>query len=124
MAFWASWIDSPHEVRTRTPDAKDLVFLTGTAVFDFKGTGSTWNHDWVYIPVGPAWRGVFSIAPTASLASVGNFNEAVNEGYAADNVNGFVYNDRILLVVALAVRDIDGHIYRVSYQATVLGYLA
>ena len=45
MAFWASWIDSPHEVRTRTPDAKDLVFLTGTAVFDFKGTGSTWNHD-------------------------------------------------------------------------------
>ena len=47
----------------------------------------------------------------------------MQEGYAADNVNYFVFNDRIWLQVALAVRDLDGHLYRVSYQVTALGII-
>jgi hypothetical protein len=124
MAIGAIFIDSPHEVLTRTPDGKDLAFLTGTAGFEFKGTGSNWRHEFGMIQTpGPQWGGVISAAPTASLASVANDREAVWEGYAADNVNWFVTNNRIWLQVLLAVRDSDGRLYRVSYQVTVLGYL-
>jgi hypothetical protein len=124
MAIPAIFIDSPHQVLTRTPDGRDLAFLTGTAGFEFKGTGSNWRHEFGFIQTpGPDWNGVISAAPTASLASVANENTAVNEGYAADNVNWFVFNNRIWLQVALAVRDVDGRIHRVSYQVTVLGFL-
>lgn len=123
MAFWATFIDSPHELYTRTPDGRDLVYLTGTAGCDFRGTGSNWRRDQVYILAGPSWRRIDNVAPVASLAAVANDGTAVNEGYAADNVNWAVYNNRVLLVVSLAVRDSDGFTIRVSYQATALGQI-
>jgi 6-phosphofructokinase len=56
---------------------------------------------------------------------VANDHEANNEGYAADEVSAFVdeATHRIALQVVLAVRDSDGHLFRVSYQVTVLGYI-
>jgi hypothetical protein len=56
MPFFADFIDSPHELRTRTPDGRDLVFLTGTAAFNFVGTGSATSFDQVFIPTGPIWQ--------------------------------------------------------------------
>jgi hypothetical protein len=124
MAIPATFIDSPHTVLTKTPDGKDLAFLTGTAGFEFKGTGGNWRHEFGMIKTpAPRWAAVFSAAPTASLASVANDHTAVQEGYAADNVNYFVSEDLLWLQVLLAVRDSDGHLYRVSYQVTVLGVI-
>jgi hypothetical protein len=123
MAIKATFIDNPQQVVTRTGDGRDLAFLTGTAGFQFKGTGGTWFHEIGMIQTpGPAWGAVFSTAATASLASVANDGHAVNEGYAVDNVLAFVgEGETIWLQVRLAVRDVDGHLHRVSYQVTVLG---
>ena len=43
MAIGAIFIDSPHQVLTKTPDGKDLAFLSGTAGFEFKGTGGSFR---------------------------------------------------------------------------------
>jgi hypothetical protein len=123
MAFWASFVDSPHEVRTRTPDGRDLLFMTGTAGFTFQGNAGQWLRDDLYVLVGPAWRRVDGVAPVASLASIYNNQQAVNAGWATDNCRWAVYNSQILLIVALAVSDIDGYVLRASYQATALGLL-
>jgi hypothetical protein len=127
MAIPAIDIVREQQVLTRTPDGKDLAFLTGTARFQFKGTGCAWRRDVGLITTqhGPVWAGVESTAATASLASVANDHEANNEGYAADEVSAFVdeATHRIALQVFLAVRDSDGHLFRVSYQVTVLGYI-
>jgi len=124
MAIGAIFIDSPHQVLTKTHDGKDLAFLSGTAGFEFKGTGGSFRREFGMIQTpAPRWSALISAAPVASLAAVANDGTAVQEGYAADNVNYFVFNDRIWLQVALAVRDSDGHLYRVSYQVTALGII-
>lgn len=123
MGRWATFIDSPHELRTRTPDNRDLVFLTGTAGIDFLGTGGTWNRDDLYILIGPGWARVDNVAPVASLAAIYNTNYAVNAGWAADNCRWVTWGNRVLLIVGIAVSDSDGDLIRVSYQATVIGQL-
>jgi hypothetical protein len=127
MAISADNIVGEQQVLTRTPDGKDLAFLTGTALFSFKGTGGAWRRDVGVITTqhGPVWAGVESTAATAALAAVANDGTAVNEGYAADEVRVFVdeATHRIQLQVDIAVRDSDGRLYRVSYQVTVLGYI-
>ena len=45
MAIGAIFIDSPHQVLTKTPDGKDLAFLSGTAGFEFKGTGGSFRRE-------------------------------------------------------------------------------
>lgn len=121
MAFWAAFIDSPHELRTRTPDNRDLVFLTGTAGFTLKGTGSSWFRDQVWIAIGPHWQRLDNVAPMAALASIYNDQTAVNAGWATDNCNWLNVNGQIVLTVSLAVSDIDGYVLRVAYQATAIG---
>jgi hypothetical protein len=124
MPFYAQSIDSPHELRTRTPDGRDLVFLTGTAVFDFVGTGPNWLRDQVWIPTGPRWQRLDNVAPAAALAAIFNVSTAVNAGWAADNCNWLNVNGQIVLTVSVAISDIDGHLYRVAFQATAIGVLA
>ena len=121
MGRWATFIDSPHELRTRTPDNRDLVFLTGTAGVDFRGTGGAWDRDDLYILIGPGWGRLDNVAPVASLAAIYNSNYAVNAGWATDNCRWTIWGNQILLIVALAVSDSDGYLIRVSYQATALG---
>jgi hypothetical protein len=121
MAFWATFIDSPHDLRTRTPDNRDLVFLTGTAGAELTGTGSNWLRDQVWIPIGPRWQRIDNVAPMAALAAISNAGTAVNAGWATDNCNWLNINGQIVLTVSLAVSDSDGHLIRVSYQATAIG---
>lgn len=118
-------IANEQQVLTRTPAGEDLAFLTGTALFHFQGTGSGWRREpsRILTKRGPEWVAIYSTAATASLAAVGNDGTAVNEGYAVDEVRVFVDGptSKIWLQVFLAVRDSDGHLFRVSYQVTVLG---
>lgn len=121
MAFWTSFDDSPHALYTKTPDGRDLVFMTGTAGFSFKGSGGTWKRDQAFHLVGPYWKRVDNVAPMAALASIYNDQTAVNAGWATDNCNWALWNNRILLIVSLAVSDIDGYVLRFAYQATAIG---
>jgi hypothetical protein len=123
MAFWVSFDDSPNDLRTKAPDGRDLVFLTGTAGFDFKGSGQNWLRDDAYHLVGPMWEQLHNVAATASLTSSFNQNQAVNYGLAVDNCRWTVYASRILLMCRVAVRDIDAHVYRFAYQVTAIGIL-
>ena len=123
MPFWTQFDDSPHEVRTRTPDGRDLLFLTGTAGFGLKGQGQTWAGDDAYHLVGPFWRRIDSVAPMASIGSAYNEHTAVDAGWATDNCRWVNYGGRILLVVFCVVSDIDGWLYRFNYQVTALGLL-
>jgi len=77
MAFWATFIDSPHELRTRTPDNRDLLFLTGTAGADLTGRGQSWYRDQVWIWIGPFWQRLDNVAPVAALAAISNDHTAV-----------------------------------------------
>jgi hypothetical protein len=123
MARFATFIDSPGDLRTRTADGRDLVFLTGTAGVDFQGTGGGFIQDDLLIPIGPVWRRLDGVAPTASLAAIFNESTAVNAGWATDNCRFANFNGQILLQVAIAVSDSDGQLLRVSFQATAIGLL-
>jgi hypothetical protein len=100
-----------------------LVFLTGTAVRHWKGGGGNWIWDYLVIPIGPIWRRLDNVAPAVALAAIANDNEAVNAGWATDGVRWGNYSGQIYLWVDVALRDVDGWLYRVSYQATAIGYL-
>ncbi|TKB05804.1 hypothetical protein [Desulforhopalus sp. IMCC35007] len=121
MAFWPSGIATPHELRTRDHYNRDLVFLSGYPVFDFRGSGGSWKHDELYVVAGPAWRNLIDVTPVVSLASISNSNHAVNAGWAVDGVRWETYNSQILLRIPLAIRDSDGYIHRVAYQITAVG---
>jgi hypothetical protein len=123
MPFFSSFDDSPHELRTRTPDGRDLVFLTGTAGFLFQGTGGNFIRDDLFHVVGPTWARLDNVAPHAALASVFNANTAVNAGWAVDNCRFALFNNRILLIAAVAVSDSDGFLLRASYQVTAIGII-
>lgn len=123
MAFWPNSIATPHELRTSVGGGLSMVVMSGYAVFNFKGTGSNWRHEDIYITFGPTWSQLVDVVPIVSLASVSNRNHAVNAGWAVDNCRWATFNGRILLQAQLAVRDIDGYIHRVAYQATAIGRL-
>ncbi|OEU69811.1 MAG: hypothetical protein BA863_04205 [Desulfovibrio sp. S3730MH75] len=123
MAFLPSFIETPQEMRTKTPDGKDMVFLSGYAVFNFKGSGSSWKRDDIWIPIGPEWNPLYDVVPVVSLASISNRHHAVNAGWAVDNCRWVTYNRRILLKCRVAIRDSDGYLQRLAYQATAIGRL-
>jgi hypothetical protein len=123
MAFWPSSIETPQEIRTRDQAGRDLLVLSGYAVFDFKGTGGSWKRDDIYIRVGPRWSRLDDCAAVVSLASISNRNVANDAGWAVDNCRWTTYGGRLLLQCQLAVRDSDGYIHRVAYHATALGNL-
>jgi hypothetical protein len=127
MSFFTEFDDSPDELRTLTPDGRNLVFLTGTAGFNFKGTGPAVRRDNALHPVGPMWQRVDDVAATAAVTSSKNEHEAVDYLFAIDNCRWVlapsVPPSRIILVCQVAVADIDAHVYRFAYQVTALGRL-
>jgi hypothetical protein len=123
MAFWPNSYASKTVLWTRDGQARDLVFQSGYAIFDFKGTGSAWLGDELWILTDAVWTPTPSVQAIASLASISNNLESYNAGWATDAVATAIYNNRILLKVSLAVRDVDGFIHRVAYQATAVGKL-
>ena len=123
MAFWPDFIETPHEMRTRTPDGRDLVFLSGYPVFNFKGSGGSWRCDDLYIVMGPFWRRLDGVVPVVSLASISNQHTAVDAGWAVDNCRWTTYGGRILLQSRVCIRDVDGYLHRVTYQVTAMGQI-
>jgi hypothetical protein len=123
MAIWPDGIATPHELRTKDHYNRDLVVMSGIAVFNFRGSGGSWKRDELYIVAGPAWENLLDAVPMAALASISNTNHAVNAGWAVDGVSWATYNRRLLLRIPIAIRDSDGYLHRVSYQITATGYI-
>jgi hypothetical protein len=116
-------IHTPQELRYRDANGRDIVTMTGYAVFNFRGTGGSWRHRDLNMVVGPNWRRLDDVSATISLASISNRNRAVNAGWATDNCRWSRRSNRILLQSRLAVRDSDGYIHRVAYKAVATGAL-
>lgn len=126
-------LTNTHQVSTKTPNGKDLVFLTGTGIADFAGTTSDFIRDSLAIhlspPNGPIWSTIEQCAPVVALAALWNSGYAVNAGWAVDWTEWTTYTwpgepgPHLLLDSGIAVSDRDGILIRVSYQATVLGTL-
>src|SRR3712207_6757846 len=103
--LWAN-IVSPHETRIRTPDGRDLLFLTGSAELPefYQGTGRLWRQDELSILIGPTWRRIDSVAPMVALATISNEGNANNAGWSAWDTRWSIRKKRILLKVTVAVR--------------------
>src|SRR4051812_261612 len=123
-------LTNTHQVTTKTPDGKDLVFLSGTAIVDFPGATSDFVREELAIhlapPHGPIWFKIEQCAPVVALAAVYNDGTAVDAGWAVDWTEWTTYSypgqgPHLLLASGIAVSDADGLLIRVSYQASVLG---
>jgi hypothetical protein len=114
---------SPQELYTKTGDGRNLVVLSGYAGFHFKGSGGSWRKVTGEIRRGPKWKDLHDVAPIVSLAAIANQGHAVEAGWAVDWCNWHKTNDQIALHFGLAIRDVDGWLYRVSYHITAVGYL-
>lgn len=126
--FSVDGVAHPQELITRTGDGRDLVVMSGTAYFGYKGTGGSFSRNEAYVTIGPRWRAIDSVAPTAALAAWYNRGTAVNAGAAVDSCRWDPVADgpiglRIRLTVEVAVSDIDGWLYRFAYTATAVGTL-
>jgi hypothetical protein len=120
---WPLFYASPHELRTRTGDGRNLVVLSGYADFHLRGTGGSWRCVIGEIVRGPVWRRLDDVAPIVSLASISNKYHAVNAGRAVDWCTWSYRAGRIYLRCKLCVRDVDGYLHRVAYQITAVGIL-
>ena len=100
MPIFPNFLETPHEMRTQTPDGRDLVFLSGYAVFDFIGTGGSWRCDDLWLIIGPGWRRIDGVVPVISLASISNQNNAVNAGWAVDNCRWTTIGGRLIFLKA------------------------
>jgi hypothetical protein len=123
MAFWPTGYASKRTLWTRDGQNRDLVFQSGFALLNFKGTGSAWRRDELFILTDAVWQGTPTIEGVAALASISNSHEAVDAGWATDAVNFAMWDSRILIRVNLAVSDIDGNLNRVAYHCTAVGTL-
>jgi hypothetical protein len=130
MAVTLSGIENPQgmEIVIGGPSGANRLFVyTGIAVFSFKGTGSNWRHDSISFEVGRVFTSTQFVkaVATASLASIANAQHAVNAGWAVDRVEAkrATGSGKTKLTIKLAVRDIDGYLYRLGYEVNVLAKL-
>ncbi len=76
------------------------------------------------IPADTAFTHFAGGTVVVSLASIFNRNVASNAGWAVDGADLYPLGNQdegLRIDAKLAVRDSDGFLYRISYQATVLG---
>lgn len=114
------------------PD-EDLYTVSGIALCHRRGPGVSDINQWQYhdmlLPVGPLWRGpLIQASASVSLASIENWHDAVNAGWAVDDVQWRAIaiggrGHRIRIESRLAVRDTDGFLDRVAFHVTALGIL-
>lgn len=110
---------------TGPDDIRTLVIATGVAQFAFKGAGNEFVRDVVEIPIGvfisdsSTFRGASAIASLAAIANDGISN---NAGWAVDSVDtpDPAPIGEYTITVHLAVRDTDGFLLRLSYQANLM----
>jgi len=113
------------EVAVSGPGTANRLFIySGIAIFNFKGTGGTWNWDYIEFELGRVFAlgQVKDIVAMAHLNSIKNESTAVNAGWAVDKVRAWwdSVEQRIKLRADLAVRDIDGYIQRMGWTVHVL----
>ena len=129
MAVPLGFIENPQEMEVVVSgpgDINRLFIYTGTAVFDFKGAGGDWLRDTLTFEIGRSFTVAQfrSATATASLASISNVQHAVNAGWAVDRVEASrAASGKIQLRMNLAVRDVDGYVHRVAFEASVLAKL-
>jgi len=130
---------------TWASEQKWVMILTGIAVFDFTGTGQNWYPGTLRLDLGDMVQNVINVsgrkpspgkflvfqaeqwANFATINSIFDEHTAVDAGFAADEVSPRlstlqgVNNIFSGMDVTLDVRDVDAHLYRVGFQATVVG---
>ena len=126
----ANAINTPHWVRATTGDGRQYYSLTGVLVPHLKGNGADWRRltlkAKIAIPAIPSGKKLQlqHWAPAVSLAAIGNENVAVNAGYAVDGAyleNPGTAATAVSLAVQAAVRDVDGWVFRMTYDITLTG---
>jgi hypothetical protein len=123
-------IESGHALAMPVGDMRMFYSLTGVVVLSMKGAGEKWRRDTVRFGVGiPGLAAAEGLqleqwAPSITLNSIGNDHEAINAGWAVDGFR-LIGTDRALdtvtVEVDLAVRDVDGYVYRLGYSIGLLG---
>lgn len=123
-------IDNPEEMEivVNGPNGANRLFIyTGTAEFNFRGTGDKWAHDSLSFEVGRHFEPtqIQKAIAVASLASISNWGNAVNAGWAVDVVDACwnCESGRIRVTAQLAIRDSDGFLQRIAYEVKVLAKL-
>jgi len=117
--FQATSIASPEWMRVPQADGRELVFFTGVAVVNFRGTGSTWRRDQVEIFLPGSWQRVDEGVASAALAAIDDLGVATNAGWAIDGTVFSVQPPRI--VVDIAVTDLKCGLLRLSFHSVALG---
>ncbi|MGH8527700.1 MAG: hypothetical protein ACREXY_26840 [Gammaproteobacteria bacterium] len=102
-------------------------WIRGTALI----TIPTAPRRWTFIPLPPEtipgetpFTYLFGGTVVVSLASIFNKNVANNAGWAVDGADLYAAGHKdegLRIETKLALRDSDGFLYRISYQATALG---
>jgi hypothetical protein len=122
-----------HQLKTKATDGRDLVFLSGTAIFDYAGTKDDFIRDGLAIhlapPDGPIWETIDECAPAVALAAVYNDSSPISVGWAVDGTEWTTYSFpgqglHLLLDSFVAVSGRTAMLIRATYQASVLGVLA
>lgn len=123
---------SKHVVQSRTADNEYLYTITGIVVVDMKGMGPAWRRDRVYlsilfpgaVPAGRRLR-ILQWATLITPSAIANDYAAENAGWAVDSFggpDGTLYvspGGYFTLWADVAVRDIDGWLYRLAYSTTL-----
>jgi len=122
---------SKHWIHTKTGDNRELINLSGIALVHWKGTGQNWERDTLslgfnlpnIIPDKKLLR-IEQWTPLITLNAIYNKNHAVNAGWAVDEFWGpgaVETPGYINLWANVAIRDIDGYLYRVAYSLSIIG---
>lgn len=139
-------VETPQALEIRVDPATNngadvLCIYTGVLRFAAVGQSDAWlrgsliarlptlGRQWSSISRGPDWTGFRSATAVLSLASIFNAGAANFAGWAVDAaivepmipIGVAEPDDHLQIQALLAVRDVDGILYRLSYQVSVLG---
>ncbi|HYF78703.1 MAG TPA: hypothetical protein VD973_16315 [Symbiobacteriaceae bacterium] len=106
-----------------TPNVNQMMILTGTVSFDFKGSSAdTLRRETIAFPIAKLSGDMVKGMGFASLASICNIGISGSAGWAVDQVRvkHDAQSERVMLEADVAVRDADGYIERLTYMAFVM----
>ncbi len=123
---------SRHWMHSHMSNNKELINIKGIVLINEKGAGSNWDRSTVkllikfpsnIIPNGKKFR-VEQWAPFVTINAIYNKNKAINAGWAVDDFWGpgsVTIENSFSIHLNIAVRDIDGWLYRAAYDVTLSG---
>jgi hypothetical protein len=132
--------ESVHNVYTVSGDNKHLITLTGAVRIDLQGKSTKeWRSEdiTIYPRIGPFLQDkalkVEQWAPFVTINTLYNANQAVDAGWGVNNFwLEFDHIDQIIpgpppfflkIKSRVLVRDVDGWLFRIAYQVTLVGQL-